>query len=161
MNRSCTSTCNPCSCGECLKANALADLEARRGVYVLRARRAMLSAMILGDGTANADDVRADLDLPKAIDARCLGSVPTLLARLGIIEAAGFVRSERPERHASYIQVWKLANRPKAIAWLADNLDVPDDDQADPPTVQTSFLFQNPQYETSPTVAAAGLAMEN
>ena len=56
--------------------------------------------------------------LPEGLDARCLGAVPIGLARAGIIRSAGYVRSGRPERHASPIQLWTLADRAAAIAWL-------------------------------------------
>jgi hypothetical protein len=97
--------------GERAKASALALLEARREVFILRGRRALLTAMLTGDGTATADDVRAAVDLPADMDPRCLGTVPGRLGYDRIIRAAGFVRSGRPQRHASYIQRWALADR--------------------------------------------------
>ena len=59
--------------GERLKAAALALLEARRECYVRRGRRALLQAMLDGDGTATADDVRAAVELPADIDPKLFG----------------------------------------------------------------------------------------
>lgn len=106
----------------------LADLETGRALYLLRGRRALLTRL-LSDGTATADDVYAAVKLPDDVDPRCLGGVPTLLAKAGIIRAAGYVTSKRPERNASPIHRWELANRAAAERWLAEHADEPD-----PPT---------------------------
>lgn len=124
----CNGDCNPCCCGKGDKrrAAAIALLEDRREVYVLRGRRALLRAMLDGDGFASADDVRDAVELPPVIDPRCLGSVPGRLAYDRIIRPAGFVRSTRPVRHASWLQIWELADREAAEAWLRDHPDLPD-----------------------------------
>ncbi|NLF06430.1 MAG: hypothetical protein GX594_00405 [Pirellulaceae bacterium] len=126
----CPKNLNACECGsaegERLKADALAAIEARRQVYVRRGRRVMLQKMLDGDGTATADDVREAVKLPPGIDPRCLGSVPGAIAYLKLIRADGFVRSNRPERHASFIQVWRLADRAAAERWLVDHPDMID-----------------------------------
>lgn len=111
--------------GEQRRDEAFALLADQRAVYVLRGRRALMRALLENE-TASADDVRALVDLPPSIDPRCLGSVPVALVRAGIIRAAGFVRSGRPERHASWLQLWELADRAGALKWLAENPDVPD-----------------------------------
>jgi hypothetical protein len=105
----------------------LADLESRRARYVLRARRAFALAL-LQKGEATADDVYSAVHLPVGVDPRCLGCVPKPLARSGIVRAAGFVKSERPERNSSYIHRWELVDRERAIRWLFDHPDVPETD---------------------------------
>jgi hypothetical protein len=112
--------------GEAIKAQKLAALEARREVYVLRGRRALLRAMLDGDGTATADDVRATVDLPAGMDPRCLGTVPGRLGYDRIIRPAGRIRTRRPEAHARWIDRWALADQAAALRWLADHPDLPD-----------------------------------
>ena len=160
----CTHKCRPCRCnaseGERLKADALTLLEAHREVYVRRGRRAMLEAL-LHNGTATADDVRSAIDLPPGMDPRCLGSVPGVLAYAKIIRAAGFVRSARPERHASWLQVWELADRATAERWLRDHPDMPDPDEGEGAAVSQRVLFPtNTTNEPTPMVATAGAGME-
>lgn len=112
--------------GEFRKVAALTQLESRREIYVLRGRRALLTRLLM-EGTATADDVRAGVELPPDLDPRCLGAVPGLLAKAGIIALDGYAKTSRPERHASIITVWRLAGQPPhyfsgrtaAIRWLA------------------------------------------
>jgi hypothetical protein len=111
--------------GERRKCRALAILEARRRVYIRRGRRALLTRL-LAAGEATADDVRAAVELPPAINPKCLGSVPGQLAEAGIIRAAGFVRTTRPAGHARPVLLWQLADRAAALAWLAAHPDLPD-----------------------------------
>ena len=162
---SCKEKCEPCRCGavegERLKAEKLTLLEARREVYVCRGRRALLRAMLDGDGTATADAVRDAVDLPGELDPRCLGSVPGRLAYDRIIRAVGFVRSTRPERHASWLQVWELIDRERALRWLADHPDVPDpgdDDQGE--AVQAVLFPILPTNDTGATAATVTPVME-
>jgi hypothetical protein len=54
--------------GERRKADALTLLQAQREVFVRRGRRALLEAMLDGDGTATADDVRDAVKLPDPAD---------------------------------------------------------------------------------------------
>jgi len=140
--------------GERRKADALELLEARRELYVLRGRRALVGKMLAGDGTATADDVRAAVELPAELDPRCLGSVPGRLAYDGIIGPAGFVRSARPEGHARWIQVWQLADRAAAEAWLRDHPDRPDPEpeKAGPPGAgRQGLLFTTAGNEPTPS----------
>jgi hypothetical protein len=124
--------------GERRKDAAHALLEARREVYLRRARRALLWRL-LEVGTATADDVADRLGpAPEGIDRRFLGTVPGPLARAGIIRRADFVPSARPSRHASILSVWMLADPAGAIAWLARNPDLPEpDDEAGAPSPTT------------------------
>jgi len=112
--------------GERRKANAFALLSTYRELYVLRGRRALLHAMFVR-GTATADDVRAGVPvLPAGIDPKLFGAVPSELIHLGIIEAAGFTKTSRKEAHARPVQVWQLADRVAALAWLRNHPDRPD-----------------------------------
>jgi len=162
MTCNCKTKCNPCRCGkaegERLKADALALSEARREVYVRRGRRAMLE-VLLRSGTATADDVYAAVELPPRIDPRCLGSVPGVLGYARIIRAAGFVRSARPERHASWLQVWELVDRPAAERWLLDHPDLPDPDEGEGAADSQRVLFPLTQETATPTAGTAGAAL--
>ena len=111
--------------GDERKIAALNLLDERRAVYINRGRRVLLRRLLAG-ATATADDVRASVELPVGIDPRCLGAVPRSLAKVGIIRSAGFVKSTRPERHASFIHTWELNDGQKAIAFLQDHPDQPD-----------------------------------
>lgn len=143
--------------GERRKSDALATLEARREIYVRRGRRALLETLLLG-GNAIADDVRMLVELPPEIDPRCFGAVPGLLARAGIIRQAGFMKSNRPERHASYIQVWELADRSKAMQWLVDHPDL--EDRFEVAASQRLLFPTNTTNEPTPTAATIGAGME-
>jgi hypothetical protein len=114
--------------GERLKNEALCLLEDYRQDYIRRARRALLERL-LASGTATADHVVESLEpVPDGIDPRFRGAVPKDLVRAGIIRRSGFIASTRPARHASIQTVWELADRAAALAWLADNPDLPDSD---------------------------------
>jgi hypothetical protein len=168
MTCNCKTKCKPCRCGvaegERLKAEKLAMLEARREIFIRRGRRALLATMLAGDGRATADDAR--VELPADIDPRCFGSVPGRLAYDKIIRAAGFVRSTRAQRHASYIQVWALADRAAAERWLADHPDLADLDLLDPADVDQGAAVQGVLFsvhstnDTGAAVAAAAPVME-
>jgi len=143
--------------GERRKGAALALVEARRGVFVRRGRRALLRAMLAGDGRACADHVREVVELPADMDPRCLGAVPGRLAYDRIIAPAGFCRSTRPEGHARWIQVWELADRAAAERWLRDHPDLPDPDFDRAPEPRQTALFRFDAYQsTTPTGATAG-----
>ena len=66
--------------GERRKLSAHAVLAARRECYILRGRRALLTAL-LDRGEAIADDVRFAVVLPDGIDPVCFGVVPGQLTR--------------------------------------------------------------------------------
>ena len=102
-----------------------------RETLIRRGRRALLGAMLAGDGTATADDVRAAVELPDGINANLFGAVPGLLARAGIIRLARLRLSARPERHRGINRVWQLADGPAALAWLAMHPDRPGPEPAD------------------------------
>src|SRR5262249_23678938 len=100
-------------------------LPARGTVFVRRGQRALLARLLACD-RATADDVRGAVELPTGIDPRCLGTVPGPLADAGLIRRISYTASCRPERHASIIAVWTLADRASPLAWLADNPELPD-----------------------------------
>lgn len=113
--------------GERRRDVALSMLAARRAGTVTRARRALLSRL-LAAGAATADDVRDALgDLPHDIGPRCLGAVPTDLARAGIISADGYTRTARPTAHARPVTVWRLVDAAAARRWLDDHPEPTDD----------------------------------
>jgi hypothetical protein len=118
--------------GERRKEAAHARLEARRDVYLRRARRAFLTRL-LSVGTATADDV-VEMIGPAidGIDPRWRGAVPKPLALAGITRDTGqTAKSARPEAHARNVTVWELADRAAALAWLAHNPDLPDPEPED------------------------------
>lgn len=86
-------------------------------------RRAFLLAL-LAKGEATADDVYTAIDLPAGVDPRCLGAVPKGFVRAGIVRAAGFIESARPERNAGIIRRWELIDRGGAERWLAEHSDL-------------------------------------
>ena len=106
--------------GEVRKQAALDALARSRAYHVLRGRHALLRRLLdVGYGTA--DDVRAVVELPDGINPVCFGSVPSELARRGIIRGAGFVNSTRKESHARPTRVWELVDREAALQWLRDH----------------------------------------
>lgn len=123
--------------GAARRDNALAMLAAERELYVLRGRRALLTAL-LANGTATGPDVRAAVELPPAINPRCFGAVAPPLAKARFIERAAYAATARPEAHARPVGVWRLADRAAAERWLAAHPDRPDhDDQSE--AVQSSL----------------------
>ena len=102
---------------------AFLTLAARREIYILCGRRALLLALLAGDGIATIDDVRERVELPADIDPVCFGAVPGHLARAGIIAAEGFAKVTRREAHARPVQRWRLVDREAAAAWLATHPD--------------------------------------
>lgn len=111
--------------GERRKAEAHALLNARRDVFILRGRRALLTALCF-KGAATADDVRAAVALPPDVNPVCLGTVPGPLVAAGIIEPDGFQKSARPDAHARPVQCWILRDRVAARAWLDAHPNRPD-----------------------------------
>ncbi len=146
--------------GDALKAAALALLEARREIYIRRGRRALLAAMLAGNGTATADDVRAAVELPDDMDPRCLGTVPGRLAYDKIIRPDGRTKTTRAAAHARWLERWALIDRAAAVRWLADHPDLPDPGDDDQAAGSQGFLFRLPHNEPTPTAGTAGAGME-
>lgn len=143
--------------GERRKNAALDLLAARREVFVRRGQRALLAVLLEGAPTATADDVRAAVELPPDLDPRLLGAVPRTLALAGIVRRVDFQKSCRPERHASFVGLWELADRQAAIEWLARNPEPPD---PEPEPLDDLPLWRVAQ-KRRPAVAAAGRSMQS
>lgn len=108
--------------GERRKIRAHDLFTATRAELLLSGRRALL-CLLLNHDTATADDVRALVEIPAGINPTCLGAVPGMLARAGIIRRVGYVASTRPEAHTRPVGVWTLADTLGAIQWLRDNTE--------------------------------------
>jgi len=134
--------------GERRKDAAFVLLEVRRECYVREARRALLE-VLLANGVATADDVRARVELPKGINPKAFGAVPSVLARVGIIRRDGFTRSTRPQAHARPVSIWKLADAVAAKRWLASHPPLP-------PMTTADELTEN----ETPTVAPVGASKQ-
>lgn len=138
--------------GEHRKTDALDLLEAHREVHVRRGRRALLE-VLLRCGRATADDVREAVKLPPRVNPKLFGSVPGLLAKLGIIRQAGFAKTNRAAGHARPVAVWELADRKAAVQWLANHPDVPRSGGA--VAERQTMLFD--QETTTPAAATVGV----
>ncbi len=108
--------------------------------------RAMLTAP---DGTATIDDATDDLAAEFRDGGKWRGNVTRSLAIGRLIESVGAVKSDRPSRHRGYVTRWRLADRPKAIAYLASLVRSLDS------RLTTADALSTAQSET-PTVTAAG-----
>lgn len=131
------------------RKNAAHDLLAsRRGWLIRRARRALLTCLI-DVGTATADDVAERMGPGDSnIDPRWLGEVPGPLARAKIIRRIGYAASCRPNRHASIISTWELADHAAALAWLAHNPELPEPENrtASPMPVELAANLQTTEW---------------
>lgn len=135
--------------GERRKLSAHAVMEARRESVLIHGRRALLRALLM-TGTATADDVRLAVTLAEGIDPVCLGAVPGLLARAGVIRRAGFTNTRRAAGHARPVTVWELADRAAAERWLIDHPE-----RTLPATAEAAGLFT--AQNEKPGVSAPGL----
>lgn len=106
--------------GERRRDAAAALLAVNRQVLVRRGCR-LFVRQLLKAGTATADDIAAGVLTPPGIDRRLMGAVPLTLAKAGVARLDGYQRSTRPERHASVVGIWRLADRDAALRWLAEN----------------------------------------
>jgi hypothetical protein len=120
----------PAAEAERRKVSALSILAARREALIRRARRALLAALLAGNGTATADDVRSAVELPQGVNPKAFGAAPGELATAGIIAGDGFVKSTRPAAHARHVQRWKVIDRAAAVVWLAIHPEFPDAEPA-------------------------------
>jgi hypothetical protein len=111
--------------GERRRDAALDLLAARRDVYLLRGRRALLAVLLI-HGSATVDAVRAAVELPAGIGPKLFGAVPKALVAAGIIAADGFDRTTRRTAHARPVTVWRLLDRSKAESWLSTHPDLSD-----------------------------------
>jgi hypothetical protein len=134
--------------GEHLKLNAQALLEAHREAVILRARGALLVALLAG-GQATIDDVREVVHVPAGIDPKVFGAVPGPLARAGIIRCVGSCKTARRTAHARDVKVWELRDRTAALGWLATHPDLSDDEGA------AGVALPFPSSPQNPDAAAA------
>ena len=109
--------------------------------------------MLNGNGTATTDDVRAVVELPPDIDPKLFGTVPHRLAYDRVIRNAGRVKTTRAIAHGRWVELWGLADRAAAEAWLRNHPDLPDPDQGD--AVQGVLFPLGPQNERGATAATA------
>jgi len=137
--------------GERRRDAALDLLRDRRAALVRHGAR-LLASRLLDAGTATMDDIAPELETPPDLDRRLVGAIPSTLAKAGVAALTGYVRSTRPERHASVLGVWRLADRDAALAWLDANPDLPDAD-ADRADRQLTLTFDD---EPAPVAAGAG-----
>jgi hypothetical protein len=151
-----------CDCGviegERRKLDAFATLTTNRETVIRRAQRALLT-VLLETGSATADDIRRLVELPRGIGPKCFGAVPLPLVRAGIIQADGYAKTCRPTAHARPLTIWRLADRGKALRWLADHHDLDEDDGA--AGAQGVLFPLNPTNEPGAAVAAAAPGMES
>jgi len=138
--------------GERRRDAALDALRERRAVLVRRGAR-LLAGRLLEFGTATLDDIAAELETPPDLDRRLVGAVPATLAKAGVAVLTGYVRSCRPERHASVLGVWRLTDRDAALAWLDDNPELPDLDAERAERRQLQLTFD----DGTPTAGTAGV----
>ncbi|TWT37013.1 hypothetical protein KOR34_19590 [Posidoniimonas corsicana] len=132
--------------GERRKDAALLLLEARRESYVRQARRVLLE-ILLRDGIATMDDVRAAVELPDGVNPKLFGAVPTVLARAGVIRRDDWVPTRRAEAHARRLTRWRLADVRKAERWLAAHEPLPDLTTGD----QLALPFDEKKSPTAPS----------
>ena len=117
MNATASVRQNDASKGEHRRDAALDLLRERRAAIVRRGCR-LLAAELLKRDKATMDDIAEELETPPDIDRRVVGAIPSTLVRAGVAVLTGYVRSTRPERHASVIAVWQLVDRDAAEQWL-------------------------------------------
>lgn len=84
----------------------------RRDKLVAIGQIALLRAALNSeDGTATVDDATTDLSASFDNGGKWRGSIPSRLARCGIIQRVGDRKSDRPSRHRGYVSIWRLMNR--------------------------------------------------
>ncbi|MEW6251505.1 MAG: hypothetical protein AB1716_12715 [Planctomycetota bacterium] len=104
--------------GELEKLRAHSVLRARHAGDVAQAQ-AVLLRLLLANGRATVDELRAALGMGDGGRTRWLGAVAGELARAGIIRRAGWVATSRRVAHARPVSLWELADADAARAWLA------------------------------------------
>jgi len=86
---------------------------------VRQGRIRFLEALLRSDdGIATVEDGDDDLNDELADGGKWRGSIPSPLARAGIIKRRSYRKSRRPSRHATPVSVWQLIDRDAAIAEL-------------------------------------------
>jgi hypothetical protein len=106
--------------GETLKSEGMALAANARPIDVVRGQIALLEALLRSPtGECTLDDATADLAVSFPCGGKWRGQVPLRLAKLGIIEPAGYARSVRPSRHRGFLTRWRLVDREMAVLHLA------------------------------------------
>lgn len=114
--------------GQQRRDDAFAVLQAHRQFYIRRACRTLLS-ILLRQGKATADDVRAVMHLPPHINPNLFGAAFGQLSRKKLIQAVGFTTSARPSRHAGPNRIWAIADTAAVHQWLHDHPDLPEPEE--------------------------------
>jgi hypothetical protein len=110
--------------GEHRKGEAFEKFEQHRERLLIQGRRALLTHA-LTHGVATADDVRDVVEVPAGINPKCLGPVPSPLAKANIIRAKRQIKTRRPIGHARFITEWELINPTAAVQWMQSNPEPP------------------------------------
>ena len=98
--------------GRLLKEYGMSIAAARRRELAWRCESRFDHALLASpDGTETIDATVDDPLRPHDDGGKWRGSVPTTLARLGLIECAGWRPSIRASRHGTPIRVWRIRDR--------------------------------------------------
>ena len=85
------------------------EAQIRRGSWLF------LNAILASPDGCATTDAATDAPLTKYPDGgRWRGSIPKRLKAAGLIVSFSLAKSERPARHAGYLAVWQLIDRPAA-----------------------------------------------
>ncbi len=104
--------------GQRLKEHGMALAANAKPDRLIVGQISMLDALLESpDTTATIDDATADLSSTFGDGGKWRGTVTRALRVLGIIEKAGAVKSRRPSRHCGFVTLWRVRDRPKAIAF--------------------------------------------
>ena len=102
--------------GDAQKEAGMALSAESRAELVAEGQIALLEALLRSaEGTATVDDATSDLSTKFDRGGKWRGSIPSRLARNRIIERIGDCKSDRPSRHRSYVSVWRLVDRERAL----------------------------------------------
>ena len=72
--------------------------------------------VMAANGEATTDDSVDDLSLKFADHGKWRGSIPLRLAREGLIERTGIIKSLRSHRHRGWLAIWSVRDRPAVDA---------------------------------------------
>ena len=107
------------STSEELRDRALTLLRRTRADRIRDVKVAALR-IVIRDGTVNADDVRAVVEIPPGVGPKFVGCAFRDLADSGAIRRTGYAPSKRPVAHARILAEWGLGVGPVAVALLAE-----------------------------------------
>ena len=98
--------------------DAALEAHERHRTALRQAARRLLVRIALERGEASIDDVAERLDVPDGVDRRCLGG---LAHGIAFLSELAWRPSRRPERHASRVVVYGIADRDAALLWLREH----------------------------------------